>query len=111
MFLNLRDFNFMFPNYEDYKIPMWSDWKETKSEAILSIAVPGYEKEDFDLYVEDKKLYLKINAEKLQSLYSIIGISENFKYALELAEAEYKSGVLKITIPKVVKEQKKIKVS
>jgi HSP20 family molecular chaperone IbpA len=90
----------MFPTYNDFRVPMWSDWEYKKNEMILSVAVPGYQKEDFELFVEDKGLFLRIDSEKRKLIYSIYYESDNPKYLLKDTEAEYKNGVLKITIPK-----------
>jgi HSP20 family protein len=86
---------------------MWSDWKEKGDESILSIAIPGYEKEDFELYVEDGALFLKINSEKRKLSYSITSRYYESYYDLASAKAEYRNGILEITIPKA--EKKKLK--
>jgi len=114
MLLDLLKFYRMFPNYDDFKIPMWSDWEEKNDELILSVAVPGYEKEDFELFSEDGGLYLRINNEKKQTLYSIVSRFYASAYDFSKADAGYRNGILKITIPKVSQKKQKaipIKVS
>lgn len=114
MFLNLSDFNFMFPNYYEFRTPMWSEWEEKGDELLLKVAVPGYEKEDFELFIEDSGLFLKINSgKKDQLLYSILGKITS-GYELEGAVSEYRNGILKVTIPRIPKKKPKqiaIKVS
>lgn len=101
------EFHSLFPNYYDFKTPMWSSCKSTDGGFELEVVVPGYEKEDFVLTEEDGELKLSINREKDDPLiYSILGRYRSSNYDLSRAEAEYKAGILKITVPKVQKKQK-----
>lgn len=112
--LDLFRFDRMFPNYYDFLTPMRSDWRANPRELILSVVVPGYEKEDFKLFVEDDSLNLEINSKKNHLSYSIVDSLYSSDYDLEKAEAEYKNGILKVTIPKLPKKESKaipIKVS
>ena len=107
----VRDF---FPNYWDYKVPMWSKWEEKDDKLILKVAVPGYEKEDFNIYVEDGSLCLEIKSKKGNLSYSILDRFYDDRYKFDEAEAEYVNGVLVIKIPKNEKKKTKqisIKVS
>jgi HSP20 family molecular chaperone IbpA len=106
MWVNWYLFDLMFPKYDLYRCPMWSEYEETEEGMKLEIAIPGYEKEDFQLYSEDGTLYLKILREDRQALYSISGRD----YDSEGAKAEYKNGILIITVPKAKKEQKKLEI-
>jgi HSP20 family molecular chaperone IbpA len=103
-------FENMFPNYYDYKTPMWSTWKEEDGNAILEVVVPGYKKEEFNLFVdEDKALKLTIESTKQQLSYSILSSYYSNKYDFPSANAVYDAGILKITIPKAAnKKQKQI---
>ncbi len=97
-----------FPLYFDYKIPMWSKWDYGEDSDTLSITAPGFEKEDFDLFIEDGDLTLKVVSGKNHLLYSILNKFHTDAYRLDEAKAKYKNGILKITIPKEVKKTKKI---
>ena len=94
-------FHDMFPTYLDYKIPMWSDFKETGSELQVRIVVPGYKKEDFNLYAYGETLFLRIGSESDEVIYSILRRFSDESYQIEKAKAEYRNGILKITIPKI----------
>ena len=106
MWVNWYLFDLMFPRYYLYKCPMWSEYEETEEGMNLEVAIPGYEKEDFKLYSEDGRLYLKILRKDRQALYSISGRD----FDAERAKAEYKNGILSITVPKAEKEQKKLEI-
>jgi len=108
MKLDLALFNSMFPSYNDYRIPMWSSYKEDNKQDVLEIAIPGFDKEDFILSVEGKELSLSIKTEERELHYSIMNNYFDYDHNLEAAKAEYKRGILKITIPKITKENKKI---
>jgi len=108
MRLDLNAFNWMFPNYYDYKTPMWSAWSEKDNDLILEVAIPGYTENDFTLKFEDGKLNLGINKDGELLHYSIVGRFYEPKYKLEDTKATYKSGILKITIPQAQKKMKQI---
>lgn len=101
-------FDSMFPNYYDFRTPMWSDWKETKEGLQIKVVVPGYEKEDFNLYVEDGSLRLEISRETDHLSYSIFSRWSSPRYDLEAATAEYKNGILTLKIPRLEKEPKRL---
>lgn len=114
MLLDLFSFDRLFPNYYDYKVPMYSSWKESEDGGTLEIVVPGYKKDDFDLHVEDGRLILNINSGKKSLTYSILGSYSFSTYDVGAAQAEYEAGILKIEIPKIPKKKMKqipIKVS
>lgn len=114
MYVDWFKFFQTFPNYYDHKIPMWSDYKETDSGAVVEVAVPGFKKSDFELYVEDGGLQLKINSDKKAITYSILGSYSAGGFDIESASAVYDAGILKIEIPKIPKKKMKqipIKVS
>jgi len=94
-------FNDMFPTYLDYKIPMWSDFKETGSELQVRIVIPGYKKDDFNLYAYGETLFLRIGSESDEVIYSILRRFSDESYQIEKAKAEYRNGILKIIIPKI----------
>lgn len=112
--LNLSLFDWVFPNYSEFRTPMWSSWKDDDDKTTLSVVVPGYEKEDFELFLEDGSLLLRIKSGERSLLYSILDKFYASQYNLDTAEAEYHSGILKVSIPKVAKKKAKqiaIKVS
>ena len=96
---------------------MKTDIKEKKDKYIIDMDLPGYDKDNIDLSLEDG--YLKINAkvekednsseeEKYVRRERFIGeCSRSFYVGDDIVEedidAEFKNGILKVTIPK--KEQ------
>lgn len=109
--MNMKAFKKMFPDYFEYKVPMWSNWKTGETSDILEITIPGFERKDFKLVAIGDKLELTItNIEKSIS-YSIVDSSFTTDYNLAEAKARYKSGILYIEIPKVVKNKIEIGVS
>ena len=96
---------------------MKTDIKETKNSYVIDMDLPGYDKDNIDLSLEDG--YLKINAkvekednsseeEKYVRRERFIGeCSRSFYVGDDIVEedidAEFKNGILKVTIPK--KEQ------
>lgn len=111
MRLDLSLFDMMFPTYSSYRIPMWSKWKNNETDVVLEVAIPGFTKNDFVLYVEDGSLTLKINSEKQSLSYSIMDSYYASNCKLEKATAEYTAGILKISIPKVKSKRTTIEVS
>lgn len=105
--IDLDLFKNMFPCYSNYMVPMWSEWEEGEKEAIFEVAVPGYTKEDFSLYVEDGMLMFDIQTNKQPLSYSILGKPSSKKFNFEAAKAEYVNGVLKVIIPKFSEKKPK----
>jgi HSP20 family molecular chaperone IbpA len=105
MLLNTDLFDLMFPTYYKYRVPMWSESEENDDELKIKIVVPGYEKEDFALYAKDDKILLEINkGDDKKVKYSL----QAYPYPLEKATAEYRNGILIITIPKAKKAMKEL---
>ena len=89
----------------------------------IDVAAPGLEKADFDIKVEDNVLTISAHREeqKLEEGANYIKKEfgyENFQRSFTLPdnmfdtdkiEAKYENGVLKIYIPKVEEQQKKVK--
>lgn len=125
----MKDFNedpwdFEEEDFSQYR-KAWVDAREMENEYILAVELPGVNKEDIDVNVEENTLTIKVekkseeksekeNAYSYQSSYSgffrRIPLPENAD--TEKVEAEYKSGVLKLRIQKKskVKKGKSIKI-
>lgn len=98
---DMKLFDSLFPNYYDYRMSVWKEIEENDSEMKVTFVLPGYEKEDFSVYVENNVLYLTINrGEGKDITYSIGNRQRLYDYNLENTKVIYKSGILKITIPK-----------
>jgi len=112
--LDLFKFYRMFPNYDDFKVPMWSKVREKAGEMIIEIVIPGFERENFELTFDDAGLNLKVtrNDEKENSVreYVILTSWYDRDYDFSKALAEYKSGILKIKVPKTDKKRKALPV-
>jgi len=94
-------FESLFPDYYDYKMSVWKEVVEKDNTIEITFVLPGYEKEDFLVYVEDDTLYLTIKREdNKDTTYSIGNKQRLFEYSLSDTKVVYKSGILKITIPK-----------
>jgi len=106
----------------NYKQPL-SDVYETEKEVIAEIEMPGMNKKDIKVHVSDDGIEIKAetNAEikhedKKKGMYrferNYSGFCRHFSLPSNVdaskANAEYKDGVLKITVPKLkVEEHKK----
>ncbi|MEW6063046.1 MAG: Hsp20/alpha crystallin family protein [Nanoarchaeota archaeon] len=113
-------------NFEGFKQPA-SDVKISKNNVIVKVEMPGIDKKDIQLVVRDN--FLEVKAQRKSELreekkdfyrqersykgfYRAIALPVNVK--AEDASAEYKNGVLTVTIPRKEKalaiKAKKIKV-
>ena len=101
MLPSIKVFNSMFPPYWDTMTPIWHDWDETKKTSVLSIAVPGYDKNDFSLYIKDGSLGWSLKHKRNGKItYSIFDKFYSDQYDFRSTKIEYKKGILKIIIPK-----------
>lgn len=104
-FFNLWDFDNMFPKYYDMgRIPIWFESENDQDNYVIKVMAPGYEKEDFLFYIQDGLLYLEIKNENKDLKYVIA----DYRCIPDKAEATYRNGVLKITVPKLGKGEKKM---
>lgn len=108
-------------NYENFSTPK-VNISENFTNFVVSLAVPGHRKEDFQIEVEDKTLKVSgKNATKEQTeentTYTLQEFkSTNFSRSFKLPKtvntediiASYKNGILEITLPKL-EEEKQIK--
>ena len=111
MELNQTLFNAMFPNYDEFRVPMWSHITEGKNLLMVEVAIPGFKKTDFNLYIEDNTLKLEIirsNEKDSELIFDIIDSSESNAFDYQHAVAEYDAGILTITVPRSFKERQKI---
>jgi len=109
--------------------PRWSllagEVEETEKEVVVSVEVPGMEKEDCHITIEGNTLYLsgekRFERETQDSTYHVMERAYGaFQRSIPLprnvdidkADASYKNGVLTVRLPKVGSENiKSIKVS
>ncbi|MDD5299740.1 MAG: Hsp20/alpha crystallin family protein [Gallionella sp.] len=104
--------------------PRWSllagEVEETDKEIVVRVEVPGMEKEDCRITIEDNLLYLsgekRFERETSDSTYHVMERAYgSFQRTIPLprnvdtdkAEANYKNGVLSIRLPKVAGESGK----
>ncbi len=93
---------------------------ETESSMIASIELPGVDKKDISLNINDDSIEVKVEKkqekeEKDKDHYSYAGLSHSFYRNIPLpksvdsskATAVYRNGVLRVEVPKAEKEQKK----
>lgn len=97
-----------------------SDLRETKQEFIANIEIPGVEKKDIKIDIQDNNLKIKverkdeIKIEKegyLKAERSYKGFYRSIylpkKVVPEKAKSSYKDGILEVIIPKAKREDKK----
>ena len=116
-----RDFDDMFRGFFDESMfqnqrSLWRpamNAQDLEKEFVLSYSLPGFEKEDIHVSMQDRTLTVKAAREEKKEeeaskyLYREIGRG-SFERSIELPEnvksdkiaAEYKSGILTLTIPK-----------
>ena len=110
------------------KVKAWSprvDIYEETDKVVLKAELPGIEPKDVDIHIDENTLYLKgerkIDSEvkeenlyRMERAYGTFGRSFALPISVESEKvlAEYKDGVLKITLPKREKSKsKQIKVA
>lgn len=71
--------------------------KDNEKDVILEIPVPGFDKEDINIKVQEENLILKGKTEEFdfEKVYQI-----NDKIDVENIGAEISKGILKVTLPK-----------
>jgi HSP20 family molecular chaperone IbpA len=104
-------FDRIFPDYGTllFRPPMWNTWKYEEKSVLIETVIPGYDKEDFDISAEGNELVIKVLRDK--NRYFRYYVSPGAKYDVNNADVKYKSGILKIRIPKCNVATKKIEVS
>ena len=103
------------------RIPV-CNMQETESKMIATFELPGVDKKDINLNVDDDRIELKVEArqekkteDKEKGHYSYMSQSSAFYRSMMFpkevdsskAEAEYKDGILRIEVPKKEKSNQK----
>ena len=128
LFRDLFEGDDFFPNRRESQI-MKTDIKEKKDKYIIEMDLPGYEKENINLSLKDGYLEVSAKVEKeensgeserfIQKERFYGECSRNFYVGDWVKEtdihAEFKNGILKITVPKkeepkAIPEAKKIEI-
>jgi HSP20 family protein len=78
---------------------------------MVEIAIPGYEKEDFQLEIRHSGLFLTVNKNDRILSYSVWDSSYASTHDLDSAKATYKNGILSIEIPRTKARIRKIEVN
>ncbi len=111
------DFDSIFKGLDDLLTPVkpnlfGTDVKETENEFVVEVDLPGVEKEDVEISYENKHLQLTANRkEKLEDEKEGYVVQERYYGELKRSfyvpnvkedeiSADFKDGVLKITLPK-----------
>lgn len=98
----------------------WIDARESEKEFIIAVELPGVDKKDIEVNVEDGALVIKVEKkssekEKTEDSYRYEASYAGFYRRVPLPEnadaekidAEYKEGVLKLKIPKLGERKRK----
>ena len=64
MNIDWNKFKTMFPSYKKHKTMMWSEVLKTDELFRLRIVIPGYNKEDFELYEDNGTIRLLLNKDR-----------------------------------------------
>lgn len=97
--------------------------RETDKDVIATFEVPGANKEDIELNVTENSVEVKAEKrhekeEKSKDFYGFTSVSKSFyrklplpcEVAADQSTAEYKDGILKVTMPKANSEEKNKKI-
>jgi len=107
-------------NLATFPINPRADIEETGKEYLVSLELPGIDKNDLKLHIEDNKLFIKGEKKQSKDIKEAKYVScersyGGFQRIFDLSstiksneiEAEYKDGVLKIKLPKTEESKRK----
>lgn len=82
--------------------------KDNEKDVVLEIPVPGFDKEDINIKVQDENLILKGKTEEFnfEKVYQI-----NDKIDIENIGAEISKGILKVKLPKTAPSYREITIN
>ncbi len=126
---NQLDFDFFREAFDDFFAPVFfnrsmdnmkTDIKETEKEYELSIDIPGFEREDINLTlnngyltIEAKRGAVEENGENYLRRERAVSYARSYYVGDAVSEeditAKYKRGTLTVNVPKKQKEERKIK--
>lgn len=91
VFDNVKD---LYPNYMDYNL------ETDKDKAVLSLAMPGFDKSEIEVTYVDDVLHITATKEKETALVHNIDTDFTFKKKYSEVKAKYDAGILTITLIK-----------
>lgn len=91
VFDNVKD---LYPNYMDYNL------ETDKDKAVLSLAMPGFDKSEIEVTYADDVLHITATKEKETALVHNIDTDFTFKKKYSEVKAKYDAGILTITLIK-----------
>lgn len=91
VFDNVKD---LYPNYIDYNLEM------DKDKAVLSLAMPGFDKSEIEVTYADDVLHITATKEKETALVHNIDTDFTLKKKYCEVKAKYDAGILTITLIK-----------
>lgn len=91
VFDNVKD---LYPDYMDYNL------ETDKDKAVLSLAMPGFDKSEIEVTYADNILHITATKEKETALVHNIDTDFTFKKKYSEVKAKYDAGILTITLIK-----------
>ena len=91
VFDNVKD---LYPNYMDYNL------ETDKDKAVLSLAMPGFDKSEIEVTYADNILHITATKEKETALVHNIDTDFTCKKKYSEVKAKYDAGILTITLIK-----------
>lgn len=91
VFNNVKD---LYPNYMDYNL------ETDKDKAVLSLAMPGFDKSEIEVTYADDVLHITATKEKETALVHNIDTDFTCKKKYSEVKAKYDAGILTITLIK-----------
>lgn len=91
VFDNVKD---LYPNYMDYNL------ETDKDKAVLSLAMPGFDKSEIEVTYADDVLHITATKEKETALVHNIDTDFTLKKKYSEVKAKYDAGILTITLIK-----------
>jgi len=119
----VEEFERRIPEFREFKLSMPVDVIDEEEEMRIVADLPGFKKEDIEVYFEGDSLVIKAERKEEEEERKREYVKKERRYGMffrrisvpsevdkDNVKAKYNNGVLEITIPKVIKEKKTIKI-
>lgn len=96
-------------NYDVYETAMKTNIYENDNGYLFEISLPGFDKKDISINLENKILTIKAKRDENFSIKRSFII--DYKVIEDKISASYENGILRITVPNLVEEKKNINIA